>query len=380
MKVAMVTSSLSRAGAGVTAAVEALSCAVLDTGVNVRVFGLDDTAPSMSDRESWNGAPAVAFPIVGPRAFGYAPEMVKSLIAWSPDVVHVHGIWMHPSRSVLQWARATGRPYMITPHGMLAPIALKFSPLKKKLSLVLFQKESFDAACCLHATCDAEYNEIRRFGLRRPVAIIPNGITVADLPLRKEWGQRRRVLSLGRIHPKKGLHRLIRAWALVEDYYPDWWLDIVGPSENDHAAELGRLVCQLGLRRVSIAGPVYGRKKDELMSNADVFVLPTFSENFALTVAESLGCGTPVISTKGAPWRGLEDNACGWWVDHGVEPMVAALREAMSMSVERRRSMGMRGRAWMERDFSWASVAQQATEVYRWMHRKSKAPLCVHLG
>ena len=107
--------------------------------------------------------------------------------------------------------------------------------------------------------------------------------------------------------------------------------------------------------------------------------MPTLSENFALTVAESLAVGTPVISTKGAPWEGLKENECGWWIEHGIEPLVDAMREAMSMSPERRIEMGKNGRNWMLKDFSWKTIAQKMATVYQWLDEGGEPPSYVRV-
>ena len=234
-------------------------------------------------------------------------------------------------------------------------------------------------ASCFHATCDEEAEDIRAYGLSVPIAVIPNGVDLPQWEKKPHRPMRRRVISLGRIHPKKGIDRLVSAWAQIETVYPDWELYIVGPSENNHAAELATQAEMLGLRRCIISDPVFGSKKDELLRAADIFILPTLSENFALTVAESLAVGTSVISTKGAPWQGLEDNRCGWWIDHGVEPLAAALRHAMALPQNELNLMGERGRAWMERDFAWDAIALQMLEVYQWLAGKGDRPQCVRI-
>src|SRR5262249_5679271 len=133
------------------------------------------------------------------------------------------------------------------------------------------------------------------------------------------------------IHPKKGIDRLIQAWALLERTHPGWRLRIVGPSEGGYAAGLSNLAASLGLRSVSIEGPIYAHEKLAAYREADLFVLPTLNENFGLSVAECLAAGTPVISTVGAPWRGLEAEGCGWWIAQGVEPLAQAMSRAMAI-------------------------------------------------
>jgi glycosyltransferase involved in cell wall biosynthesis len=182
------------------------------------------------------------------------------------------------------------------------------------------------------------------------------------------------VLSLGRIHPIKGLVRLLYAWSKVEAGSPGWWLKIVGPSEAGHGDELRALATALGLTRISIEGPIYGDAKTTAYRDADVFVLPTLNENFGLAVAEALATGSPVISTKGAPWSGLEIEGCGWWIDHGVEPLVAALAHAMALPRAALKAMGNKGREWMARDFSWDRIASDMLDVYLWLARRAEPP------
>jgi glycosyltransferase involved in cell wall biosynthesis len=262
---------------------------------------------------------------------------------------------------------------------MLASTALKFSPGKKRLSRWLFQDAAFARAGLLHATCEQEAVDIAAFGLTHPIAVIPHGIDIPTISPRADVAGTSApfALSLGRIHPVKALDWLIRAWALVVPSFPQWRLKIVGPSELGHAGELEQLGRSLKLSSVDISGPVYGTEKTALLAAAELFALPTLNENFAMTVAESLAVGTPVISTRGAPWAGLETHGCGWWIDHGVEPLAAALRTALSLPDEERRAMGARGRAWMARDFAWDGIARQMAGLYRWLVQGGERPSCI---
>ena len=275
------------------------------------------------------------------------------------------------------WAAARARkPLVVSPRGMLAPAALAFSRLKKRAFWRLLQGPAIRRAACLHATSEQEYEEIRAFGLTNPVAIIPNGIDLPELIAEQTASTPadRVVLSLGRIHPKKGLDRLVRAWATIEAGHPGWRLRIIGPGEAGHDDELRALAAALGLARVSIEGPVYGDAKFAAYRDADVFVLSTLNENFGLTVAEALASGTPAISTRGAPWSGLEAQGCGWWIDHGVDPLAASMANAMAMPREALQAMGAKGRSWMARDFSWDRVARDTVTVYRWLTGEVEAP------
>lgn len=153
----------------------------------------------------------------------------------------------------------------------------------------------------------------------------------------------------------------------------------MGPSEGGHDQELRSLVRELDLTRVLIEGPVFGSAKHELYRSADLFILPTLGENFAVTVAEALASGLPVISTKGAPWSGLERERCGWWIEHGIETLAETLAYAMALSPEILSAMGARGRDWMARDFGWDMIGQKMKQVYEWVRGAGDLPACVSL-
>jgi glycosyltransferase involved in cell wall biosynthesis len=324
--------------------------------------------------------PVYRGPITALRRLRFSPGLASELSAEASqaDVVHSHGLWLMPNVQVGRAAARHRKPLIVAPHGMLTPIALSFSAIEKKFFWHLLQKAPIKTASCIQATSVQEYSELRDFGLRNPVAIIPNGVDIPELALRRiEQGKTRIALSLGRIHPKKGLDRLVRAWAKVELERPEWLLRIVGPAELKHDEELRALSKSLGLRQISFEGPLYGNDKLAAFREADLFVLPTLSENFAMTVAEALAAGVPVIATKGAPWAGLEQERCGWWIDHGVESMAAALRAATELSPRERQEMGWRGREWMARDYSWKRVASDMVDVYRWILMRADRPQSV---
>ena len=240
----------------------------------------------------------------------------------------------------------------------------------------LVQRPSLAAVTCWHATSETEYSDIRRRGFRQPVAIIPNGVDVPDLPAKRDSASRT-LLFLSRVHPTKGLDVLLPAWRAVQDHFRDWKLVIVGPDDGGYLPKLQRLASDLGTERTHFAGPLYGIDKWTAYRDADLFVLPTYSENFGMAVAEALAAGTPTITTKGAPWEGLLKHRAGWWIDIGVDALVAALEEALATSVDTLRSMGERGRAWMMSEFSWNAIAEQVIQCYGWISGTSNKPNCI---
>lgn len=284
------------------------------------------------------------------------------------DLVHVHGLWLMPNVYAARAARAARRPLIVSPHGMLSPGALAFSRRKKALLWRLLQGPAYADAACWHATSELEVKELREFGIRGPIALVPYGI---DLPVQRSperrGGMSRTILFLGRLHPKKGLDRLIEAWPSVAAQRPDWQLRIVGPDEEGHRAAMEARAAELRAPRLIFDGPLFGKERDAAFDDADLFVLPTRSENFGIAVAEALAAGVPAIVSKGGPWSGLESERCGWWIEQGVEPLVDSLLTATALSDSERFAMGARGHEWISREFGWAGIAGRMVELYRWV-------------
>lgn len=295
-------------------------------------------------------------------------------------LVHSHSLWLMPN-VYPAWAVAKTRiPFVISPRGTLSPVALKRSRLVKRAFWAAYQGTAVSQAVMLHATSEREYRDIRAFGLTQPVAIIPNGIEVPETAASRPPGQRRRLLYLGRLHPIKGLDSLLAAWGGIERRFADWELRLVGPQELGHGDSLKRMAEEIGLKQVSFADARYGEDKAAEYRAANLYVLPSRSENFAVSVAEALGFGLPVITTTGTPWSGLIREECGWWVAPDRGGLTGALESALAVSPDTLVAMGRRGRDWMARDFSWTSISTQMEAAYTWVVRGGAVPECVRLN
>lgn len=334
------------------------------TGCDPHVLGtIDKAAP-----DAWRDwGPRVHPHAAGLGRFGYAPEMLRTMAALNPDISDVQGLWVYPSLANLRYHKRFARPYVITPRGMLEPWALKRSPFKKKVVSFWFESSHLQQAACLRATAESEARNFREFGLKQPIAIVPNGVELPPTGKSRSPDRLNRILFLSRVHPKKGLPFLLRAWLRLHRDFADWELAIAGPDEVGHLMEMQALSHALNLPRVSWIGSVSGVAKQTLYDQSDLFVLPTHSENFGLVIAEALASSVPVITTTGAPWGQLESRQCGWWIDLTEDNLVDTMTTAMRLSSDERSRMGVNGRAWMEQDFSWAKVAKELSGVYRWI-------------
>jgi glycosyltransferase involved in cell wall biosynthesis len=320
-----------------------------------------------------------SLPFLGER-LSYAPFLRKRIGSESHrkhyKIIHDHGLWLPCNHAASSIANRLGIPFIVHPRGMLEPWALSYKAWKKRIAWRSYQRRDLSRASILVATSAQEEHAIRRAGLRLPIAIIPNGIDLPPETMAVNKSGTKMALFLSRIHPKKGLLNLVAAWAKTR---PEGWTIVVaGPDEGGHRRDLESAIHRAGVGdQFVFAGPVAGEEKADLYRNADLFILPTFSENFGLVVAEALAYGVPVITTKGAPWEGLVAHGCGWWIDMNVEALASAIRKATNLSAETRQAMGERGRRYVQSAFAWSRIAHEMMSVYMWVLGQCERPACV---
>lgn len=283
-------------------------------------------------------------------------------------LIHDHGLWSMSNAIAGQVSRRLRVPLIVSPRGMVEPWALQRSKNKKRIAWFLFQRETLRQACAFVATAPQEAESIRALGLRQPIAVIPNGVFLPPAIPRPRDSSKvmRTILFLSRLHPKKGLLDLVQAWGKIRP--AAWRVVVAGPDENGHLSEVQAVVKELKIEALfSFVGQVDGDEKIKLFSEADIFVLPTYSENFGIVIAEALAHGVPVLTTRAAPWADLVDNDCGWWVDTGVDALVAALKTALLTPKEELLAMGERGRLLVARQFCWEEIGESTHRFYRWL-------------
>jgi glycosyltransferase involved in cell wall biosynthesis len=327
------------------------------------------------------------FPLgLGPHRLGRSPAMwrwLKAAVAsGTVGIVHSHGMWqmagVYPGWACQGQKQAK---LIVSPRGSFSQWAFVSGSPVKRLFWPLVQRPALAGCVCFHATAASEYRDIRRMDFTQPIAVIPNGIDIPDLLPRVE-SPIRTVLFLGRIHPVKGLDWLLQAWSVLQGRFPHWRLRIVGSDAgylggSGYSLKMKDLAASLGLDRVAFPGELRGPEKLAAYREAELFVLPSHTENFGIAVAEALAMGIPAVVSKGAPWQGLEANGCGWWVDLDKDALIHSLAEAMSLSPGELAKMGQLGRAWMTRNFSWQRIGNMMGQTYAWLEGRASAPAFV---
>jgi len=355
------------------------------------------------------------------RGRGWCPEFRRVLReeAKKADVVHNHGLWMWPNAYAREAAVAVVKPLIISPRGMLEAWSLGRSKLRKAVAWRLFERKNLQSAVMFHATAESERESIRNVfshGLARidtdsfsaegldgkscssekaketPIVVAPNGVDLPDLGRRRgrevlegkfpALRDRRWVVFMSRLHPKKGIDVLLRAWKkhtadglqqtaaetkrLTDQEKKDSpALVLAGSDLIGYRKDIERMIKELGLEdSVVITGEVAGEEKDCLLANADVFVLPSYSENFGIVVAEAMAWGRPVIASTGTPWKEIADVGAGWWVKPEEDALAAALAGALGKGREELDAMGAKGRALVERSYTWEAPAAKLVRAY----------------
>lgn len=301
-------------------------------------------------------------------------------------ILHTHSLWNYPPYCAFKISKKYNLPLVMSIRGNLYDWNLNKSKWKKDLALNLFQLKMFKEASCLHATEENELKAIRKLGIKTPVALISNGIEVDEfknLSTKEEAKNnlnlnlnKRYILFMSRIDSKKGLEYLIDNFIELEKKYPEWELLIAGPIYDEkYFDNIKKNIEKYHISsKVHYFGMVSGQKRLDLFTSAELFILPAHTENFGMVIGEAMACKLPIITTTGTPWKVLNQENAGWWIDLNNENIINALDEAMSKSSVELQAMGLKGYEIIKRDYTWERVASQMEEVYAWLLGNTKKP------
>lgn len=348
MRVFLSVASLHKSYGGPAFSVSQLAGALAEGGVKVGLWTPDGSA------ETSDLIPAGVERMGG--------ELSAAVKRFGPDLIHDNGIWLPHNHHLATLSRRLGLARVVSTRGMLEPWAFRHKGWKKRLAWTLYQRRDLAGAAALHATAEAEAENLATRALGPKIVVIPNGLAIPT-PRPSTNNGLMTALFMGRLYPVKGLPMLLDAWARVRPQ--GWRLRLAGPDEAGHRAQLESLVAQHGLGAVvEFMGALSGDGKDRAFEEADLFVLPSHSESFGMAAGEALAHGLPVLTTTAVPWPALETEGCGWRVPPSVDGLAEGLTRATQPTRMELASMGARGRTLIAERFSWASTVAKMIALY----------------
>jgi len=337
-------------------------------------FSEESSVLVTTGKESAQGGGSKIFARKGPTPLFYAPLLWQAAaeLVHESDVIHGHGFYVGTNWALGRAARQLGKPLVYHVHGIFEPWILARSRWKKRLVHWLFEDANMRHAALWRALTNKEADQIRQQGMNAPIIVCPNGINLdtfdkvpalrSNLAGRK---QKRSLLFLARLHPKKGLGLLLPAWAAVpKELRKDWQLMIAGPDELNHRTEMEALASQLDISgELQFIGPVSGEPKLQALAEADAFVLPSHSEGFSVAILEAMACQLPVLATHACNFPDLAKIGGGWCVDVSSEAIRQGLLAIFKASEIELKERGATARKLVEQSFTWPKIAKHITDA-----------------
>lgn len=380
MKIVIFTYSVTRTAGGVLDAVRDMFINRQFAGHKLNVMSFKGKYLE-EDMPSWQGIPMKLFkawPML------YSREARKTLLSADADILHMETLWRYPQLFMSAWKKRQKGPIVCTPHGMLDPYIIRNQGWIKHAISRLFLRKSLKAADCYHALCRKEMEDIRAYGLKQPVAIIPNGINIPDDEKKFDrTDNKKHLLYLGRLHRKKGVDMLLHAISTIMRQSPEllngWQIDLVGWDHENCRGELEQIVRDNGLDQIVIFhGGMFGEDKQRMYANADGYILPSHGEGLPMTVLEAWSWRLPVVMTPhcNIP-EGFEANAA-----IRIQDNVASVKEGLitllSMNDEERQNIGNKGYELVKNEFTWDASAAKMIKLYEWLANKGEKPNFVY--
>jgi glycosyltransferase involved in cell wall biosynthesis len=325
-----------------------------------------------------DGVEICYFPIQHPRFWGFSLPLALQLrsAVKEHDIVHIHSLYLFHDLVAPHYCRKYDVPYLITPHGTLDPVLFQRHRLRKRVMELAFEDRNFKHAAAIHFTAEEEERSAKAHTLGAPGIVIPIGLDLAEyenLPapgtFRARYPETRGkkiILFLGRINFKKGLDILVQAFSAVAQSRDDVHLVIAGPDNDGFEKKVHAWLRDEKVHdRTTFTGMLEGDDKLAVLGDADVFVLPSYDENFGFSVVEAMVCGVPVIiSDKVAIWPEVETGGAGKVVPCDVNRFAEGMLSLLN-SPDVAQRMGENGKTLVRKRFQWSSVALDLETAYR---------------
>ena len=300
-------------------------------------------------------------------------------------ILHTHNLWNYIPYLAYTMSKKHNLPLIVAIRGSLYTWSLEQRKLQKRIAWVLFQKRVLQNASCIHVTEVKEMEAVRGLGINTPIAIVPNGIDLQEFEKMKNKMdakqsldlnmEKKYILFMSRLHPKKGLEYLVNTWVKTANQYREWDLLIVGPQEDKkYMDRIVDIIDSYSLKdRVTFTGMLTGEHRIDAFGASDLFVLPSHTENFGIVIAEAMAAKLPVITTQGTPWKEIEENNAGWWVELTQENIDTSLNDAMRLNDDELKQKGLNGFGLIQ-NYEWKYQAQKMKKLYEYILYSTEKP------
>ncbi len=387
MNIGYLIPTISRNAGGVSESLNSLTRYLNYESVSTKIHCMSDEY-TKQDILKWDNSNITTHDRTLKNIFPISTSMKKDFLEQNFDLIHNHGIWTYPDIVATKWVNKYCKPYLLSPHGMLDPWAVKNSKLKKKLAYLFYEKNNLNKVTCFHALCESEANAIRNFGIKKPIAIIPNGIDLMDeyklnnliTNKRSRNNKKKKLLYLGRLHHKKGIYELIQAWCKSSAIQNDWELIIAGWNQGEYGNKLKSYIEQNKLiNSVFLVGPVFNEEKEDLFLKSDAFILPSYSEGFPISVLEAWSYKLPVLMTKecNIPQAFINNSAIE--IKNDIDELINSLLSLNQISQNKLVEIGTNGYLFAKSDFNWEDIAKKMKTLYGWLLKKNEKPEFIYL-
>jgi glycosyltransferase involved in cell wall biosynthesis len=384
IRVGFLVSSISRLGGGVSEAVVKMATGLRPFGILPVIFIARDKFTDQA-RQRMPGIEVVAHDTLGLPIFNYIPKLLPEILSRDIDILHLHGIWQYPSVVGSTWRRRTGRPYVISPHGMLDEWILSRGRMKKFLAHHAYERRNLASATLFHAITSNEKEQIHRYVPNARIVVIPNSVEKdnsqnvhgKELSSAEFSDKRPFIIYLGRIHEKKNIEMAIDAWISLKDENKlrEYRFLIAGWGEDSYVSIIKKKILTSGNHsRIEFLGPIFGQHKKNLLTNAKFILLPSHSEGMPMVILEAWSEGTPALMSQYCNLElGFQTGAA---VDCGIthNSIRDALIYATTVSSDRWKEMSHAAQDLVTATFSTRVVAASWIETYsNLLNQKPKA-------
>jgi len=377
--VSIVVSCVSRSSGGLINSIQGLYKTELLSSLRLNVFGFTDKYTS-EDLKTWGKIKVNAFP----KSLTGVVRLYKGLSSAHPDICQIEGLW-RSGHCLIYPMKHIGKTLLVcTPHGMLDPYIITQQGLLKRIVAKLLFNRALKTVDCYHALSMKEMEDIRAYGIKAPIAVIPNCVTIPEEKTFARQDDKLHLLYLGRIDRKKGIDLIVGAWHRLKETKHEgcdrWVIDIVGWGDRHYIDEIKAMISNYEMDDVIIHGPCYGDELDRIYSTSDAFILPSHGEGLPMSVLEAWSHRLCVVMSPHCNLpEGFEHDAAIRVMDN-AESVAEGMSRLLMMTDEDRKAIGNNGFELVKSKFEWKSSALKMIQLYSWLLGEGEKPDFVYLG